>query len=243
MAAGRRTRRIRHPADERDPSRLCDAAPSAATDASRACGGTSQSRAGYSGATAACTVARAGERAAPCGDLRQAGEDAEIADAVEGIEIAEHRPEHRVDEAEAFAVEPWTFQARFDAREFVPQRCRLGVERRLIGRRVEARDVVEDRRAELDPGAMLGAGERIGRVQRLRLASPRDIRGSRRTRRSAPSASTASGTAGTGVLPSGETRRNQSGLFGEIDVAAFERHALFRSARSRRAAHRGRACG
>ena len=73
------------------------------------------------------------EHGAPRGDFRQSAENSEFADAVEGIEIAEHRAEHRVDQAEAFAVEPRTFQPRFDAREFASQRRCLGVEATLPG--------------------------------------------------------------------------------------------------------------
>src|SRR4051812_28703111 len=73
-----------------------------------------------------------GERGAPCGDFRQTAEDAEIANALEAIEITEHRTERRVNEAEALAIEPWTRQPRLDARALVAQRCGLRSERRLV---------------------------------------------------------------------------------------------------------------
>jgi hypothetical protein len=44
-----------------------------------------------------------------------------------------------------------------------------GPERGFVGSRVEAGDIAQNRRSELDPGPMLGAAQRIARVQRLRF--------------------------------------------------------------------------
>src|SRR5581483_7391367 len=101
---------------------------------------------------------------------RLAGENTELADAIEHVEIAEHRTEHRIDQGKSFAVEPWCSRdTRREPREFFRERCDLGVERCFVLGAVEAGNVVQYGRAELDPAAVLGALQRITRVQRIRL--------------------------------------------------------------------------
>src|ERR1700722_14152191 len=46
------------------------------------------------------------QRSAPTRQFRLAGQNAEIADAVEHVEITEHGPEDRIDQREPFSVEP-----------------------------------------------------------------------------------------------------------------------------------------
>src|SRR5262249_10837896 len=106
---------------------------------------------------------------APLRELRLAGQNAEIADLVEDVEIAEHRPEHRIDQRKPFAVEPRPSDPLLAKRDFLLKLCSLRLQGRLILGGIETGDIVEHGGAELDPAAMLGAIKRIGRMQRVRL--------------------------------------------------------------------------
>src|SRR5260370_1265960 len=93
-------------------------------------------------------------------------------DALAGIrgpkhdEIAKRRSEHGIDQREFFAVEPRRCSnARLEPREPRFKLVRFGFERGFVLRRVEACNIVEDRRSEFDPGAMLRARQWIGRMQ------------------------------------------------------------------------------
>src|SRR5690242_5008 len=98
-----------------------------------------------------------GQVLTPARDLRLVAQNPKVADLVEHVEIAEDRTEHGIDQREFLAVEPWSDEARFQPLEALLELRGFGVERRLVGCRIEPRDIVEDGRAELDKGAMLGA--------------------------------------------------------------------------------------
>src|SRR5262249_50182679 len=91
---------------------------------------------------------------APARELRLARQNAEIADRVEHIEIAEHRPKDRVDQREALTIEPWTNDARFQPCETLLELRGLGLEDRFVRRRVEPGNIIKDRGAEFDEGPM-----------------------------------------------------------------------------------------
>jgi hypothetical protein len=99
-------------------------------------------------------------------DLRLLRQDAEIIDGVEDVEIAKHRPENGIDERELRAVEPGAaIEALLYPGKALGKKLALRLERGLGRSGVEAPDVAEDRRAELDRGAVLGALQRILRMQ------------------------------------------------------------------------------
>jgi len=79
---------------------------------------------------------------------------------------------------------------------------------------------------------MLGAGQRIGGMQRFGSAS------SRLFQNDADSKIGTSPTRSTGVLPSGESARKPRRLVGEIDIDPPERNALL-GQRNHRALHIG----
>ena len=110
---------------------------SAATDASRACGRNPTAGQGTRARPRACTEGRAASARAPCGDLRQAGENAEIADAVERIEIAEHRAEHRSTRLKRSPSNHGLSGAPSTRANLSRSARRLGVERGLVRRAVE----------------------------------------------------------------------------------------------------------
>lgn len=98
------------------------------------------------------------ERSPPRGDFIPSGEQSEVADLVENVEISEDGSEGGVDEGECGAGKIGAFaEPAFDLLEFPRQGACLGRESRFIGGVVEAADVVQDGRAELDPGSVLGA--------------------------------------------------------------------------------------
>src|SRR5204862_661723 len=105
------------------------------------------------------------KRRAPCGDFWQTGEDAEVADTIESIEITKHRTEYGSDQAESLAVEPRTLEAGIDARELGEQGENFSRECSVFRSVIQSRNVVEDCRAKFDPGAMLRPRERIGGMQ------------------------------------------------------------------------------
>src|SRR3954452_22562354 len=94
--------------------------------------------------------------APPAPDPRQTVEDRKRGDAVEGVEIAEDRAEDRVDKRESLAIEPGRRKkALFGTGEFAGGLGALRLEGILLMGTVEAGNVGQDGRAELDPGSML----------------------------------------------------------------------------------------
>src|SRR6516225_1549769 len=111
-----------------------------------------------------------GQRLAPACQFRLAGENSEIADLIENVEITKHRTEYRVHERKTFTIEPWrSDHACLQPRKTQLQLSGLGPKWLLVQRAVKTRDSVEDLRAEFDPGTMLGTPQRICRMQRLRF--------------------------------------------------------------------------
>src|SRR3954451_23095919 len=101
----------------------------------------------------------------PARQLRFGGQYSEVSNAVEHVEIAEYRAEHRVDQREFSAVEPRSGRdARLEPRKSLFKLSRLEREGRLVRCGVKACDIVQHRRAEFDPAAMLGARQGIGRM-------------------------------------------------------------------------------
>ena len=102
--------------------------------------------------------------------LGLAGENSEVGDPVEHIEIAEHRTERGIDQRKAFAAKPWRGRdARFKPRKTLLELGCLGFKCCFVRRRVKTRDIAEYSRSEFDPGAILGAPQGIGRMQLMRL--------------------------------------------------------------------------
>jgi predicted MFS family arabinose efflux permease len=98
-------------------------------------------------------------------------EDAEIADPVEGVEVAEHRGEDGIDQRERLAVEPGCrHETALEPGETLRQLLAFRLEDRGVRGGIEGPDVVQDGRAELDQAAMLGAAERVSGMQRIGLA-------------------------------------------------------------------------
>src|SRR4051794_21835339 len=102
---------------------------------------------------------------APTRGLWLVGQNTEIADLIKGVEIADHRAEHGIDEGELFAVKPGR------RNEALLQPCKallelgdFGLEGPLVLCGIESRDIIEHGRAEFDPAAMLGTRNRIGRM-------------------------------------------------------------------------------
>ena len=107
------------------------------------------------------------QRLAPAGELRLAGQDAEILDHVEDIEIAEDRAEGRIDEMEGLAVEPGIgLHPPLEPGEALGEILPLLLEGFPIRRSIEAPDIGKHDACEFDPGAMIGAPDRIGRMER-----------------------------------------------------------------------------
>src|SRR5215510_1721109 len=107
-----------------------------------------------------------GQRAAPAREVRLGSKHAEVVDTIEDIKVAKDWREYRVDEREAVAVEPGCRRhASLEPVEAPSKPSLLVGEACSIGRRVELGDIVEDCRAVLDEGTVLGASERIDRVQ------------------------------------------------------------------------------
>lgn len=95
---------------------------------------------------------------APGGHLGQIGEEAELADRLEHVEVTEHRAECRIDDAETFATEIRAgAEGCFDLPEAVVNVPGLVLQGRLVGCALERPDGVQQRGAELDPGPVLRA--------------------------------------------------------------------------------------
>src|SRR5258708_10934932 len=76
------------------------------------------------------------ERLAPARKLRLAGENSEVGDLVERIEIAQHRTEHSIDQRKTVPVKPWRGrEARLDPRKSLLELDCLGFECRFVRRR------------------------------------------------------------------------------------------------------------
>src|SRR5262249_26951310 len=89
-------------------------------------------------------------------------EEAEIGDRLEGVEVAEDRPEYGVHQMEARADEIRAIAPiLLELPELGGNVAALLCERRIVPCCVEAPDIIEDGRAELDPGAVTGALESV----------------------------------------------------------------------------------
>jgi hypothetical protein len=103
-----------------------------------------------------------------------AGENSELADPIENVEIAKDRTKHRIDERKSLAVKVRAgakahFKPCLKPFEFISQGCGLLHKGRFIGRAIKSGNVVKHSGSKLDPGAMFGAAQRVGRMQRKRL--------------------------------------------------------------------------
>ena len=112
-----------------------------------------------------------GPRAAPCATspFGRFGERAEIDKPVEDVEVAEHRREDRVDQAERSAGEVRPLAQLASSRSNLPRSAPAGSNAARIRRGLDGPDIGQDRGAELHPGAVSGADQRIGRMKRRRL--------------------------------------------------------------------------
>src|SRR5262249_7877442 len=141
--------------------------------------------------------------------------------------IAKHRTEYDVDQRKPLAVE---IAARsfaltktgFKTREFLGQSLGLLRERRFIGSQVETGNIVENGRAEFDPGAMFGAAQRVARMQRKRLRFFQIFEDHRTFENCAVA------DLEHRRLAERRYRREPLRFVGEIDVNAFKWHLLFR---------------
>src|ERR1700751_5438206 len=168
---------------------------------------------------------------APVRDLRLLRQDAEIIDGVEDVEIAKHRPENGIDERELRAVEPGAaIEALLYPGKALAKKLALRLERGLGRSGVEAPDVAQDRRAELDRGAVLGALQRVLRMQGLllRLLEIFEDNGGFENGRDADLEDRG--------LAQRRERLEPIGLVRKIDIDALERN-LFFGERDHRALH------
>src|SRR5262249_3085214 len=114
------------------------------------------------------------KRLAVGGNLWLAAKDAKVSDAIKRVEITKHRTEYDIDQRKPLAVEIAArsfalIKTGFKTREFLGQSLGLLCERRFIGSRIETGNIVENGRAEFDPGAMFGAAQWVAWMQRKRL--------------------------------------------------------------------------
>ncbi len=106
------------------------------------------------------------ERRAPIRNLRFSRQYTERADLVEHIEVAEYRAEHSVNQRKLRAIEIWAAaKAALQKCKFVSQCLGFCSEHRLVAGRIKADDVVQCSGSEFDPGSMVGAAQRVCRMQ------------------------------------------------------------------------------
>ena len=146
-----------------------------------------------------------GEHAAPsreAGEFRRHGGEAQ---GLEDVEITEYRTEGGVDQGKAVAGEPGP-ERRLGPPEATVEILPRGPAGLGVWGIVEPGDRVQQCRGDLDPAPVLGPRQGIGGMQRVRPVS------SRYSRIAALSKTARPPTESIGVLPSGESARNQSGL-------------------------------
>ena len=178
------------------------------------------------------------QRLSPARKLRFAGQYSKVGDAVEHIEIAEYRAEHRIDQREILAIEPRRCRnARLEPRKTLlraapswlrrpPRRARRKSRRYRSTPPSRTRSSRDARRASTDrPGAAVSAG------------FPRDIRESRPIRKSPCRRPAAPGSCRAAKS------RETSPVYWQGRYRSARTARPSRSARSPRAAHRGKACG
>ena len=162
---------------------------------------------------------------------------------IEHVEIAEDRREHRVHQAEIFRRRRMA-PSRAPPRPAQTSRRPPAACSRRSRHRPWSRGpiVAQNGRAELHPGPVLGALQRILRMQ---LAPPCVSSIYSQMTLLSNSATSPSSVATTQHRHLAERRDFQEPvrLVGEIDIDPLERRRPSRSARSPRAAHRDRACG
>jgi len=170
--------------------------------------------------------------------LRLTRKNPEIGNLVEHIEIAKYRRRTPRRQREASPSNHGAAATRDSTRAKRCSSCDvLAFEGCLVGRCIKARDIAENRRSKFNPGAMLGAGQRIGGMQRFGSVSSRYARMTRglenrdvadqKHRRPAEAA---------------KAPENHAGLLAR-SISIRSNKTPFSVSASPRAAHRDRACG